>query len=143
MFCYMGLSKALDPVAFLKLVRQYEVFSSYSWLNLVAATVPWFEMFCGALLILGIAVRGAAVLLAGMLVSFTALVWWRALGLQAIEHQPFCSIRFDCGCGAGPVLICRKLAENVLLTALATSLLFVRRHRLCLRARLTGSDLPA
>ncbi len=134
LFLFMGGSKAADPVGFLKLVREYDVLPSPYLLNFVAATVPWFEVMCGLLLILGIAVRGTAVLLAGLLVSFTALIWWRALGLQEAGHLPFCSIRFDCGCGTGPVLVCRKLAENVGLVALALSIVGRRRHRLSLWA---------
>ncbi len=132
LFLVMGLSKALDPVAFLKLVREYEVLSSPYLLNFVAATVPWFEVICGLLLILGVAVRGTSLLLAGLLISFTALIWWRALGLQEAGHLPFCNIQFDCGCGSGPVLVCRKLAENAGLVALALFISGRRQHRLTL-----------
>src|SRR6185436_15671195 len=54
-FLYMGLNKALHPVEFLKLVRQYEVLQHPLLLNGVAATLPWFEMFCGVLIVLGVA----------------------------------------------------------------------------------------
>src|SRR5262249_8861706 len=57
-FIYMGLHKALHPVEFLKLLRQYEVLHPYLLLNFVASTLPWFEIFCGLLLVLGVAVRG-------------------------------------------------------------------------------------
>ena len=54
-FIYMGLNKALHPVEFLKLVRQYNVTDHYLLLNLVASALPWFEIFCGLLLVLGLA----------------------------------------------------------------------------------------
>ena len=57
---HMGLNKALHPEAFLKLVRQYELVQSPLMLNLIAAGLPWFEVFCGVLLVLGLAVRGSA-----------------------------------------------------------------------------------
>src|SRR6185295_15594409 len=60
LFLYMGLTKALHPVEFLKLVRQYEVLHAPFALNLVAAALPWFEIFCALLLLAGVAVRGAA-----------------------------------------------------------------------------------
>src|ERR1043166_6103552 len=63
LFIYMGLNKALHPVEFLKLVRQYEVLHTPLLLNMVASTLPWFEIFCGLLLVLGVGVRGAAVML--------------------------------------------------------------------------------
>ena len=128
LFIYMGLSKALHPVEFLKLVRQYNLTDQSLLLNLVASALPWFEIFCGLLLVLGIAVRGAALLLVAMLVPFTILILQRALGIQEARNIPFCAIKFDCGCGAGEVLICRKLIENTLLTALAAWLVFWRQH---------------
>ena len=74
LFIYMGLHKALHPVDFLKLVRQYELTETPLLLNLVAAGLPWFEIYCGVLLLLGVAVRGTAVVLVGMLVPFTVVV---------------------------------------------------------------------
>ena len=136
LFIYMGLNKALHPVEFLKLVRQYEALHSHLWLNLVASTLPWFEIFCGLLLLFGIAVRGAAVMLVVMLIPFTVLVLLRALAVRDAGGLPFCAIKFDCGCGAGEVLICRKLAENVLLTMLSGLLILRRSHRLSLRQSL-------
>lgn len=132
-FLYMGLSKSLHPVEFLKLVRQYDMLHHHLLLNFVASTLPWFEIFCGLLLLLGVAVRGAAVMLVAMLVPFTLAVLSRALDLHAAGGLPFCAIKFDCGCGAGEVFICRKLGENVLLIALSCALIFWRSHRLCLR----------
>jgi len=135
-FLYMGLNKALHPVEFLKLVRQYEVLQHYLLLNGVAATLPWFEIFCGLLIVLGVAVRGAAAMLLAMLVPFTWVVLLRALAMHAAGGMPFCAIKFDCGCGAGEVLICRKLAENLLFAALSTWLIFHQHHRLALRDHL-------
>jgi|SRR6185436_4730313 len=136
LFIYMGLNKALHPVEFLKLVRQYNVTDQYLFLNLVASALPWFEIFCGVLLLVGIAVRGTALLLVAMLVPFTILILQRALGIQEARGIPFCAIKFDCGCGGGEVLICRKLLENTLLTAIALWLVFWRQHIAALRARL-------
>jgi len=136
LFIYMGLNKALHPVEFLKLLRQYEVIHPYLLLNLVASTLPWFEVFCGLLLLLGVAVRGTSLMLVTMLIPFTIVVLLRALAIHAAGGLPFCAIKFNCGCGAGEVLICRKLAENVLLTALSAGLVFWPRNRLCLRAQL-------
>ena len=136
MFIYMGLSKALDPVNFLKLVRQYDALQHHLVLNLVASALPWFEIFCGLLLVLGVAVRSAALLAATLLIPFTVLILQRALGIQEARGIPFCAIKFDCGCGAGEVFICRKLVENTLLTGLSLWLVFWRHHILALRPSL-------
>ena len=88
-FLYMGLSKALDPVDFLKLLRQYDLTQSFLLLNSMAAALPWFEVFCGLLLLAGVAVRGTALTLIAMLVPFTGLVLHRALLLQSALAIPF------------------------------------------------------
>ena len=132
MFFYMGLHKTLHPVEFLKLVRQYDLLSHPLALNLVASALPWFEVFCGLLLVLGIAVRGTAVMLVAMLVPFTVLVFLRALAMQHAGGLPFCAIKLDCGCGAGEVLVCRKLAENSALLVLSLVAVTSRSRRWCL-----------
>ena len=132
-FVYMGLNKALHPVDFLKILREYNIVESHIVLNLIAAALPWFEIVCGLLLLGGIAVRGSALLLIGMLVPFSIGVLSRALAIQAANPMPFCEIRFDCGCGAGEVIICHKLLENSFLFLLSLLLLIGRGKRWCLR----------
>lgn len=136
LFIYMGLNKALHPVEFLKLARQYDLVSNPYLLNGIAAGLPWFEVFCGLLLVAGVAVRGAALMLALMLVPFSLVVLERAWGIAATQGIPFCSVKFDCGCGTGEVVICRKLAENALLLLLSLWLLSGVGRKLALRFRL-------
>ena len=132
-FLYMGLNKALDPVDFLKLLRQYDLTQSSLLLNSLAAALPWFEVFCGLLLLAGIAVRGTALTLMAMLAPFTWVVLHRALLLQAAQNIPFCAVEFDCGCGEGEEFICRKLLENFLLILLSGWLLAGHGRQLSLR----------
>src|SRR5579859_3433405 len=114
-FLFLGLAKALHPVDFLKLLHQYDLTQNAWLLNFIAAALPWFELFCGLLLLAGVAVRGTALLLLLMLFPFTAVVLHRALAIADLQHLAFCAVRFDCGCGQGEVLICRKLVENTIL----------------------------
>jgi uncharacterized membrane protein YphA (DoxX/SURF4 family) len=123
LYVYMGLSKALQPVVFLKLVRQYEALPQPLLLNLAAAGLPWFEIFCGLLLVAGVAVRGASLLSALMLIPFTVMVTLRALNLAEARGLSFCQVKFDCGCGAGEVYICFKVVENLLLLGISLWLL--------------------
>ena len=133
-FIYMGLNKALPhPEAFLKLVRQYHMVDTPVLLNSIAAALPWFEAYCGVLLLAGVAVQGTAINLIAMLVPFTLLVLKQALALAAASGIPFCAVKFDCGCGAGEVYICHKLVENSALLLLAAWLLTGRGRQLCLR----------
>lgn len=131
-FIYLGTAKALDPVGFLKLVRQFDALPQPFALNAVAAVLPWFEIFCGILLLAGIRPRGTALVTLVLLVAFTALVALRALAIYRGGGVPFCAIRFDCGCGAGEVLICAKLAENSLLCLLSLAVLLRPGRRFCL-----------
>ena len=139
-FVYLGLSKALHPVDFLKLLRQYEIVESHLFLNFIATVLPWFEVLCGAFLLAGIAVRGSAFMSLVMLVPFSFLVLQRALAIHEANAIPFCAIRFDCGCGIGEVAICYKLLENSLLIVLAVLLLTVRADRWCLRYAFVRSN---
>ena len=87
-FFIMGLNKALDPVDSLKLLRQYDLTQSSLLLNSLAAALPWFEVFCGLLLLAGVAVRGTALTLLCLLAPFTWVVLHRALLLQsALNHS--------------------------------------------------------
>jgi len=134
LFIYMGLSKALHPVEFLKLVRQYEMVHQPWLLNSIAAVLPWFEMFCGAALVTGVLRRGAALVTVLMLVPFTFIVARRAFAIHAAQGTPFCDIKFDCGCGSGPMVICHKLVENGLLI-LAAGWLAARPDRMLIFGR--------
>jgi uncharacterized membrane protein YphA (DoxX/SURF4 family) len=133
-FIVMGLHKALPhPQVFLNLVRQYHLVASPILLNSIGAALPWFEVFCGLLLLAGVAVRGAALNSVVMLVPFTIVVLKEALRRAAVEGIPFCAVKFDCGCGAGKVFICHKLVENTVLLLLSVWLLTGRGRPLCLR----------
>jgi uncharacterized membrane protein YphA (DoxX/SURF4 family) len=132
-FIYLGLSKAMHPVEFLKLVRQYQIVSNPLMLNSIAAFLPWFEVFCGTLLVAGIAVRGSALVSLGLLVAFTVAVLKRGLAIVALQRLPLCAVKFDCGCGTGEVFICHKFIENGFLIVLLALLTMWPSGLLCLR----------
>lgn len=140
MLLYMGWSKVMHASDFLVAVRQYQVIQTPLLLNLTAALLPWIEVFWGLCLLLGVAVRGTAVLSLGMLLFFNGLILQRALELQQAAGIAFCAVRFDCGCGAGEVWVCRKLVENGVLILMAAWVLISRRDRWCLRRELSPSS---
>ncbi len=111
-FVYLGWVKTRDPVAFLKVIREFNLLQAPLLMNVVAAWLPWFECWCGLLLVLGVGVRAAAMTLAGLLAAFSIMVWLRALQLMASFDGSFCSLSFDCGCGSGEVFVCQKLLQN-------------------------------
>ncbi|MHC4845194.1 MAG: MauE/DoxX family redox-associated membrane protein [Planctomycetota bacterium] len=137
----MGFAKVGDPVTFLKLIREYGMVPE-DWpalLNTMAVTLPWVEVVCGALLVLGVALRGAAATSLLMLIVFTIAIASRAAGMHAdgVEAS-FCDIHFDCGCGGGDVFVCSKLAENAGLLLAGLVALVSRSRALCLKRDLLG-----
>ena len=128
-FLYMGLNKALDPVGFLKLLNEYHLVNQPFLLNSLAAVLPWFEVFCGLLLLAGVGVRGAALMLILMLIPFTIVVTLRGHEIAVAKAISFWAVKFDCGCGNGEVLVWHKLIENPALTLLALWLVMSGRGR--------------
>jgi uncharacterized membrane protein YphA (DoxX/SURF4 family) len=148
MFAYLAYMKLRDPVNFLKLTHTYGVVppDQSLLLNLIAIALPWLEMACAAALLLGIARRGAALLITGMLLFFTPLLAIHAWQLQIAAGSAFatfCAVKFDCGCGTGEVFICPKLAENIALLIGALIALFSTSQRFCLANLLTRQRAAA
>jgi uncharacterized membrane protein YphA (DoxX/SURF4 family) len=141
MFIYMGWNKAWAPEVFLKHIRLYGMIpdSAYLLLNTVAVTLPWVEILCGVLLLLGVFIRGSALALLVMLVGFTIAIYMRARGIMAAEGIGLCSVAFDCGCGTGPEKMCIKLPENVILMLLSGLALLSRSRRFCLEGAGTAA----
>lgn len=137
-FLVMGWHKVMHPVEFLKLLRQYELVQSPLVLNLISAYLPWIEVFCGLLLVTGIAVRGTSMTVLAMLIPMTLVVIHRALNLKSALGIAFCAVKFDCGCGEGEVFICRKLLQNCGLIIIAIWLLGGAGRRLCVGYALRG-----
>ena len=133
-FFYMGLSKAVlhDPAGFLSLVHEYDMVSNPFLLNCIGSALPWFEIFCGLLLLTGVAVRGTSLVVLAMLIPFTLLVLRRGLAIAAAQHSAFCAVKFDCGCGFGVVPVCHKLPENCALMILALWLTLRNTGGFCL-----------
>jgi len=140
LFLYMGLTKALHPEVFLKQVDLYGIIGSPLLLNSIVATLPWFEVFCGLLLLVGVAVRGSALMLILMLVPFTLIVLQRALAIAGAKGLALCAVKFDCGCGGGEVFACRKIVENCLLLLVAGWLLTGRGRWMALRFDLLADE---
>ena len=111
---YLGILKVTEPTEFLKAIHTYGMIPEEPplLLNFSAVWIPAIEILGGLALILGVALRGAAVALGGMLAVFTAAVLVRGLQVQADEGRSFCEVAFDCGCGMGEVNLCMKLLEN-------------------------------
>ena len=138
-FAYLGWVKASDPVIFLKTLREFELAGPYWFTNIIAAWLPWFEIWVGILLVLGIAVRSCAMFISCLLLAFIAIIAYRAFGIVDSSGEPFCSIKFDCGCGSGEVYVCPKLATNSAMFFVSSLIAFLPHHRLAIWPSITST----
>jgi len=120
LFVYAGAVKVLDPLDFAQNIRTYQLVGQS--LSFIAAIVlPWLEILAGLALILGIWTRGAALVVAGLLVFFivlTAVTMVRGLDV-------------DCGCFGS---LSRKsgwgvILEDLGMLALGLALLLAPKKR--------------
>jgi len=86
-FIYSSWSKIADPPGFAEMVWNYRILPG-NLVNPVAITLPWLELLAGLALLSGFVRRGAAFLVAGMLIVFIV-----ALATDLIR-----GIAVDCGC---------------------------------------------
>ena len=119
-FLWFGAHKVLHPVEFLKALREYDMLptSPPQLLNLTVVVLPWIEIVCGLLLLLGAWLRATGALLLALTVVFTVAIAVRAFAAAGRLDVALCAVSFDCGCGQGVVFACNKLFENVGLIAL-------------------------
>ena len=68
-FLYAGVLKALDPQEFVLDVRSFQAVRD-PWAAVIALGLPWLEILCGVALLLGGWVRGACLVLTGLLLAF-------------------------------------------------------------------------
>lgn len=86
-FIAAAVSKAAYPLDFAQIVANYRILPD-DLVNPVALFLPWLELVCGAALVAGVAVRGAALTVVLMLTVFLG-----ALGYNAAR-----GISVGCGC---------------------------------------------
>lgn len=90
-FIYADFPKLLKPYEFARLIYGYRILH-HDMINLASITLPWVELVPGAFLVIGIMVRSAALLLAGLLAAFVgaaALVMMRGLTISCGCFFPF------------------------------------------------------
>ena len=88
-FLFACWFKIQDPTAFALSIATYQLLP-LPLINITALVMPWTELLAGAMLLLGLRVRAAALLVVAMMVVFMiALSWALYLGLDR-----------SCGCFA-------------------------------------------
>ncbi len=141
---YVSIGKLQDPVAFLKVVKQYEIVP-VEWhvaLNSIAVIVPWVELLGGAALIVGVGLRGTGGVMFVMLIAFSTAITMRTLHIMDVEGLPFMTVEFDCGCGTGEQIIWLKLLENTGLILLSLLIVLANSRFLCLSRWVSRARAP-
>ncbi len=106
-FLLAGYTKIMAPLAFVHAVYDYELLGPRAGLVL-AAGLPWIEIFVGLLLVFGLMLPGASALATAFLAMFVGAQGWALWRDLAI----------DCGCfgfGAEPVSTATLLRTSILL----------------------------
>ena len=87
LFIYASMSKINYAAEFAESIANYQLVPFWA-VNLMAVTLPWAELLCGLLLIIGVRAKAGAASLAALLVIFSA-----AISVSLLRGTPF-----GCGC---------------------------------------------
>lgn len=124
-FIWAGLLKILDTLEFAQSIANYRVFSR-DLSFLIALVLPWFEVLCGILVILGIFRSASSLCLSGLLGAFLILITVTILrGLDV-----------DCGCFGS---IGRHVDYRLLLTDIVLLYMTLNIFVTSLRSRSTAT----
>lgn len=91
LFIVAAWPKLMDPPGFAQALWAYKLFPAWS-LKPLAMALPWLELICGLLLVLGVWIRAAATWIALLLLGFIL-----ALSINLARRNPV-----DCGCFSLP-----------------------------------------
>lgn len=86
-FIYASYYKIVDPQDFARSIYNYRIMPVF-FINVLAITLPWLELVCGLLLVIGLFRRPMALILAMMLLVFSI----------AVSSVMIRGIDVDCGC---------------------------------------------
>jgi putative oxidoreductase len=101
-FIYAGFKKVSDPLAFSDSIESYQLIP-YSWIILLALSLPIFEILIGSLLILGVGKGGP---------SFGVIIL-TSVFILALTQALLRGLEVDCGCfgGGGKPTLLKSLLE--------------------------------
>ncbi len=129
-FVWYGMEKIVLAKDFAHNIMNYEMLP-HQWVNIMALIMPWIEVICGLMLILGIRLRAASMLTALMIVSF----------LMAISYALANNLQIDCGCSAHPEPIGpQKLVEDGAYLLLCLQIFFFPSQMLSLESYIRKND---
>jgi uncharacterized membrane protein YphA (DoxX/SURF4 family) len=106
-FIYASLDKIQHPGEFAQAIYNYRMVPNVV-INVMAIVLPWLELICGILIIVGVFVRGSALLIGAMLAVF----------IIALSSALMRGLDISCGCftlEGGRSIAANTLVEDILL----------------------------
>jgi uncharacterized membrane protein YphA (DoxX/SURF4 family) len=106
-FIYASIDKIDKPGGFAEAIYNYRMLP-HATINLMAIVMPWLELICGVLIIIGLFVRGSALLIGFMLLVF----------IVAISFALVRGLDISCGCfkvGGGHAMALDLLVRDILM----------------------------
>ncbi|MEM9480083.1 MAG: MauE/DoxX family redox-associated membrane protein [Verrucomicrobiota bacterium] len=126
-FVTLGVSKIMDPIAFEKAIRNYQLLVD-PWPAWTALCLPWLEVFAGIAIILRIAYPGGLLVITGSLLAFIGAV------ISLIVRK------IDASCGCYGKLGEAPLAATLTIQGFLLAIAFWLGWRLC-REDFKGKDV--
>jgi uncharacterized membrane protein YphA (DoxX/SURF4 family) len=124
-FIYASLDKIANPGAFAENIYNYRMLPHWA-INLMAIVMPWLELICGVLIIVGVYLRGSAFMIGVMLGVF----------IIAISAALARGLDISCGCFSvegGHGVAVDLLVRDILMFAGAAVIMFWGTSALSLR----------
>jgi putative oxidoreductase len=115
-FIYASLEKIQNPGGFAQAIYNYRMVPE-ALINIMAIVLPWLELICGVLIIVGVFVRGSALLIGVMLAVF----------IIALSSALMRGLDISCGCftlEGGRTIAGKTLVEDILLMVCVLIALF-------------------
>ena len=104
-FIYASLEKIAYPAYFAVSVQNYQLIPDY-FTNIIAVVLPWLELYCGILVLIGYWHQAGAAI-----VSLLNIVF-----IMALTSAVFRGLDIDCGCyGAGSSVNISRIIEDLFL----------------------------
>ena len=86
-FIYASIDKIISPEGFAQAIYNYRMLPETT-INLMAIVMPWLELICGVLIIVGLLLRGSAAIIGLMLLIF----------IVALSSALLRGLDISCGC---------------------------------------------
>jgi uncharacterized membrane protein YphA (DoxX/SURF4 family) len=122
LFIYACIDKIVAPAYFAGTIQNYQLLS-VSLINIVSITLPWLELICGILLMVGIWHRAAAVIISFLMTVF----------IIAILSVILRGLDIECGCfGSDTSANWARIVEDIFLLVFSLQIVFYPNSKLAL-----------